>query len=442
MPAIDSEPSGLLGFLSASPSPYHAVAEVARRLRAAGFCELDERERFSPDVARAFVVRGGSSLVAFHLGRDPLAETGALMVGAHTDSPGLRLKPNQPQGSAGFVQLAVEPYGGALWYTWLDRDLIVAGRLVSKSGRALLVRTATPVATIPSLAIHLQREVNNQGLRINPQSHLSPILAHASHDDTSGPLAALLGAFTFPADMPALGPEDLAGWDLALVDAAPPGLVGSRGEFVSSRGLDNLFSVHAALSAFLRAGAPTGPARFLVLHDHEEVGSRSALGARSSFLSDVVARLCTATSPDDPEARARMLARTMFWSADMAHGVHPNHPEQHDPGHRPQLGKGPAVKINVNQSYATDGMSLAAFDAACQAAGVTPQRFSSRNDLTCGSTLGPITAARLGVRTVDAGAPMLAMHSARELAAVEDILSTEAVMLSWFRLDRVPSPRD
>ncbi len=406
----------LLRFIEASPSPYHAVAEVVARLSAGGFRAFDERESWelSPGT-RGYVIRGGS-VVAFVIGTRPAADAGFRLVGAHTDSPNLRVNPAARYESAGYVQLAVEVYGGVLLGTWLDRDLSLAGRLVLADGSEMLVRHPGPVCRVPSLAIHLNREVNKEGLTLNAEKHLSPVLG-LEHENAPDLLERLL------ATQSAAGvrPDDVLGFDLCLFDVVPGALGGANGEFVFSARLDNLASCHAATSALLRAIDPAEPTRVIALYDHEEVGSQSATGARSGFLEQVLERLALA-APDSPrDAKARAFARSLLVSADMAHAVHPNYADKHDKQHRPVLGKGPVLKFNVNQSYATEASGAAAFVAACRSEGLTPQRFVSRNDMPCGSTIGPISAARLGIRTVDVGNPMLSMHSCREMAAVSDV---------------------
>lgn len=424
----------LIAFLDAAPTPYHAVAEARRRLAAAGFRELDEAEtwRLAPGDRR-FVCRGGGSLIAFEAGSLPLADAGLRAIGAHTDSPGLRLKPRGSDVSHGLRRLAVEPYGGVLLHTWLDRELGLAGRvsLVHEGvARTVLVDLRRPLARIPSLAIHLQREIRSDGLRLNEQNHLPPVYGLESAPELQRLLAQAVGA-ELDADV---DPDALAAWDLMLYDLCGASVAGAAGEFLCSARLDNLASSHAGLSALVRAAA-AGPAPFtrvVALHDHEEVGSRSATGAAGSFLLDVVERLAALTGGGDPQARLRALAQSRLVSADMAHAVHPNHPDRHEPGHRPQLGGGPVIKVNANQSYASDAETAAEFAALCRSLDVPYQHFVTRSDLACGSTIGPISAARVGLRTVDVGNPMLAMHSCREMAATADVAPMIRVLAGFF----------
>jgi aspartyl aminopeptidase len=417
----------LLRYIDASPTPYHAVAETVRRLEAAGYRELEEDAPWDLEPgAQVYVVRRGSTLAAFHLGTDRATETGLRLVGAHTDSPNLRIKPDPSAGSCGYQQLAVEVYGGVLLHTWLDRDLSIAGRVVLGDGqgvRTQLVDLERPVARIPSLAIHLNRTVNTEGLRIDPQEHLAPLWALASDGarDLRQMLVSAAGASSANA---------ILGWDLSLYDVQPATRGGTDGQFLHAARLDNLASCHAAVSALLSSQGPTPHGRGIVLYDHEEVGSRSAQGAASSFLRSTLERI---VGPGGgPDALARTTARSFLLSADMAHAVHPNHADRHDPNHRPVLGGGPVVKIHVGQAYATDGEGWARFERLCRAAGVPCQRFVSRNDLPCGSTIGPITAAELGIPTADVGNPMLSMHSCREMAATADVPRMIAVLERFF----------
>ena len=423
----------LLEFIDASPTPWHAVEEVARRLSNEGFRRLDERERWTLKPGdRFFVVRAGTSIAAFQLGLEPVDRAGFRLVGAHTDSPNLRFKPNPSYAKAGYLQLGVEVYGGVLWHTWLDRDLSIAGRVaVFLDGRThlrLVDFGRRPLARIPSLAIHLNRQVNQDGLKLNPQEHLAPVIGLESLGtvDIKAMLAEALGAPGLKID-----PKDVLAWELCLYDVVPGSRSGVRGELIQSARLDNLASCHAGLSALLERRERRSTCG-IVLYDHEEVGSRSAQGAASPFLRDALERIALAHSDGSRDAFHRAVQSSYLVSADMAHGVHPNYAEKHEPRHQPVLGGGPAIKSNANQSYATDAESWAMFAALCREAGVTPQYFITRTDLPCGSTIGPITAGELGIRTIDVGNPMLAMHSIRETAAASDVEKMIAVLKRFF----------
>ena len=401
----------LRAFVDASPSPTHAVAELVRRLTAAGFTELAETERWEPAPgASHFVVRHGS-LIAFRTGSGSLAETGMRLVGAHTDSPTFKVRPHSDVRQAGYRLVGVEPYGGGLWHTWLDRELTVAGRLALRGGRTARVLLPGAPLRLPSLAIHLDRSVK-EGLTLDPQRHLVPVW-----DRDLGAEPGLMDAL---ADAAGVAVDDVVGHDLVLADTQPAARAGADSTWVAAPRLDDLACFHSGLLALL--DAPAGErTQVLVCNDHEEVGSGSMSGARGSFLEDVIRRLAVATDPDDPQALHRAVARSVLVSADMAHAVHPTRYDRHEPAHQPQLGGGPVLKVNANQAYATDAASGGWFAERCAEAAVPVQWFVSRADLPCGSTIGPLTATRLGIATVDVGAPMLAMHSCRELASAVDV---------------------
>jgi aspartyl aminopeptidase len=345
------------------------------------------------------------------MGSGPLAENGLRLVGAHTDSPTFRVRPHSDVRQAGYRLVGVEPYGGGLWHTWLDRELTVAGRLALRGGTTALVRLPGAPLRLPSLAIHLDRSVK-EGLTLDPQRHLVPVW-----DRDLGSEPGLMEAL---ADAAGVGVGDITGHDLVLADTQPAARAGADGTWVAAPRLDDLACCHSGLLALLGASAGERT-QVLVCNDHEEVGSGSMSGARGSLLEDVVRRLALATDPADPQAAHRALARSVLVSADMAHAVHPTRSDRHEPAHQPQLGGGPVLKVNANQAYATDAAGGGWFAERCAEAGVPVQSFVSRADLPCGSTIGPLTATRLGIATVDVGAPMLAMHSCRELASALDV---------------------
>lgn len=424
--AADPLTRDLLTFIEAAPTPYHAVSEVAGRLSKAGFRRVSERDSWQLGPGdRGFVVRSGGSIAAFELGRKSPADAGFVIVGAHTDSPNLRLKPNPELTAHGYEQLSIEVYGGVLLSTWLDRDLGLAGRVVLEDGSRRLVRLPGVVCRVPNLAIHLNRDVNSAGLTLNAQTQLLPVAAL----EAEGGGLELLERVAAAAG-PGITGGAIRGYDLCLFDTQAPALGGARGELIYSARLDNLTSCHAALSSLL-AGKQVEATRVVVLYDHEEVGSESASGAGSQFLESVLVRLLESFTPSR-DGFARAISGSLLVSADMAHAVHPNYPDKHDKLHRPLLGKGPVLKVNASQRYATDGPSAARFRAACARAGVEPQHFVSRNDVACGSTIGPIAAAGLGLRTVDVGGPMLSMHSCREMAAAADVPVMVRVLTELF----------
>jgi aspartyl aminopeptidase len=412
----------LLSFLDRSPTPYHAVAECVRRLEEAGFRPLDPADGWELGAGdRRYSVRGEGSLVAFEVGQLAVAEGGFRWIGAHTDSPNLRLRPRPDETSHGYRRLGVEIYGGVLLHTWLDRDLSLAGRAVLRGPdgpRSVLVDFERPLVRIPNLAIHLQREISAQGLRLDPQTHVVPVLGL----EGTPPLPELL-AQELRARGIAARAEDVLSFDLCAYDTQPAVVAGARGEFVQASRIDNLASCHAGLSALVRA-ARAGPGvatRGVVFFDHEEVGSRSAAGAQGPLLAETLERIATGAKDAGSDALPRAIARSVLVSADMAHAVHPSFADKHDPAHRPQIGAGPVIKHNAGQAYASDAHTAGMFADLCARAGVTPQYFVSRNDIGCGSTIGPISAARVGMPTVDVGNPMLSMHSCREMAGVADV---------------------
>ena len=405
----------LLAFIQASPTPFHAVRAVEEALEAAHFRRLDERESWRLEAGgRYWVSRADSSLIAFIVGtRDP-AEAGFRVVGAHTDSPNLRLKPKGDLLAQGYRQLGVEVYGGVLLSTWTDRDLGLAGRLLIDSAaglRSRLICVDRPIARVPMLAIHLDREVNERGLVLNKQTHMAPVFGLEGGRRLLDWLGAEIGLEAG---------EKIAGFDLMLFAIEAPTLGGVDGEFVFAPRLDNLGSCHAALEALLRgADSPASATRMIAFFDHEEVGSASPQGAAGSFQEDVFDRVRSALDLKG-DAFHRAKARSLMISADMAHAVHPNYADRHEKDHMPRLNAGPVLKTNANMRYATDGRTGAEWARICREAEVPYQDFVMRSDLACGSTIGPLVATRLGMPTLDVGNPMLSMHSSREMAGTRD----------------------
>jgi aspartyl aminopeptidase len=402
-------------FVTAAPSSYHAAAEIARRAEAAGFTRLAEPEAWDVTPGGRYVVVRDGSAVAFVVPPSAGPTTPFTIVGTHTDSPGFKLKPRPTTGAHGFWQAGVEVYGGPLLNSWLDRELELAGRVVLTDGTEHLVRTG-PFLRIPQLAIHLDRAVN-EGLTLDKQRHTQPVwgLGDLSEADVLATLAA--------AADPAVEPAAIGGYDVVVADTQAPRAFGAGGALWASGRLDNLLSTHAALTALLavaaRAAEPPAAIAVVAAFDHEEIGSESRSGAAGPFLEDVLLRVSGALGAS-AEDRARAFAASFHVSSDVGHAVHPHFPERHDPANHPVAGGGPILKINANQRYATDAHGAARWTAACAAAGVPSQEFVSNNAIPCGSTIGPITATRLGIRTVDVGVPILSMHSARELTTIVD----------------------
>lgn len=402
----------LIGFLNASPTPWHAVSTMKERLVKAGFECLDERDQWALQPGRGyFVVRNGSSIIAFRTGKRDLAGSGIRMVGAHTDSPCLKVKPNPELRRKGYFQLGVEVYGGVLLNPWFDRDLSLAGRVtvLDDQGQVqdVLVDFRKPLAVIPSLAIHLDREANNSR-SVNAQTDLPPLLMQAPENDSTSFADVLKQQVARETGVNA---SKVLGYELSFYDAQGASLVGLKDEFLSSARLDNLLSCFIGLQALIETSG--NEAALLVCNDHEEVGSMSAEGAQGPFLGAVLDRWCGSE-------KARIIARSMMISADNAHGVHPNFADRHDENHGPLLNRGPVIKVNHNQRYATNSRSAALYRHISDELGLPHQTFVVRSDMACGSTIGPLTAAVLGVTTLDIGVPQFAMHSIRETIGTRD----------------------
>ena len=416
-------------FVTASPSSFHAAREAARRLEAAGFTELLETSAWEPGEVAGdrFVLRDGS-IIAWSSPEGADAATPFRIVGSHTDSPALKLKPNPQLGAEGLAQVGVEIYGGPLLNSWLDRELRMAGRLALSDGSTVLVDTPG-LLRVPQLAVHLDRAVNKDGLQLDPQRHMQPIIGIAPHD-----------VLEILAHHAGVDRRRIVGMDVVTVDAQAPALFGADEEFLASGRLDNLTSVHAEVEALIslagsaRTAPDSGraPIALMVANDHEEVGSATRSGAAGPFLEDVLVRVHAALGGDE-STRRQVLASSLVLSADAGHAAHPNYPERHDPVTRPRLGAGPMLKINAQQRYATDAVGIAAFAAACERAHVPFQHFVSNNAMPCGSTIGPITATRLGMTTIDVGITLLSMHSAREMCAAADPLLLQQACAAFLR---------
>ena len=412
----------LQAYLDDSPTAHHVVASSVARLLAAGFTWFDSNSDL-PDLAgravRGFFTRGGA-LVAFATSTQ--SNDHFRIIGAHTDSPGLFLK-TAPEGHAfNFGTLEVEVYGSPLLNSWLDRDLDIAGHVVRRNGSLALFRSAAPIARLPQLAIHLDRGVNDNGLVLDKHAHLRPVWATGSTAVHVRDLAAAL------ADVK---DDDVVALHAQLVDHEPSRVLGVDQSLLASGRLDNQLSCWAAVRSLAALTQHTGVA-VAALFDHEEVGSESTTGAGGPLLEHVLERVSLALRKSRGEYLT-MLTKSVCLSCDNAHAVHPNYPERHDHKHAPLANAGIALKVNSNQRYATSAESAAVFYAACDAAGVRHQTFQSRNNMPCGSTIGPITATRLGITTVDIGVPQLSMHSAREVCGVADALDLPRVGRAFLR---------
>ncbi|MBA1187482.1 M18 family aminopeptidase [Pseudomonas entomophila] len=422
---------GLIDFLKASPTPFHATASIAQRLEAAGYRRLDERERWTTvPGGRYYVTRNDSSIIALQLGKQSPLESGMRLVGAHTDSPCLRVKPQPELQRHGFLQLGVEVYGGALLAPWFDRDLSLAGRVTfRRDGKveSQLVDFKLPIAVIPNLAIHLNRTAN-EGWPINAQHELPPILAQVAGDERVDFRALLTEQLAREHELNA---DVVLDYELSFYDTQEAAQIGLHGEFIAGARLDNLLSCFAGVQALL--AADSDETCVLVCTDHEEVGSCSACGADGPMLEQTLQRLL----PGHDEY-VRCIQRSLLISADNAHGVHPNYADKHDGNHGPKLNAGPVIKVNSNQRYATNSETAGFFRHLCMAEEVPVQSFVVRSDMGCGSTIGPITAGHLGVRTVDIGLPTFAMHSIRELCGSHDLAHLVKVLTAFYRSAELP----
>ncbi|MDQ6997691.1 MAG: M18 family aminopeptidase [Mariprofundus sp.] len=432
--------NGLLDFVKRSPTPFHAVQNMVAKLEAAGFQRLAEKEQWQlndqPAGGKYFVTRNDSSIVAFRLNQ-PLTD-GMFMVGAHTDSPCLKVKPNPEVINQNYLQLGVEVYGGALLNPWFDRDLSLAGRVsyVDANDQIAhqLIDWQKAIAIVPSLAIHLDREAN-ENRTINKQEHLAPVLMRLPEQEVdnskdAGPRLKMLLLDMINAQMEAAGNHKAAAvqvldYELSFYDVQAPAVVGLQDDFIASARLDNLLSCYTGLMALM--GDETGQNALLVCNDHEEIGSVSAAGAQGNFLKSVLKRLT-----GNEESMSRMIASSMMISVDNAHAVHPNYPDKHEPNHGPLINAGPVIKMNANQRYASNSETSALFKHWCDQVNVPVQSFVVRSDLGCGSTIGPVTASGLGVRTVDIGVPTFAMHSIRELAGYKDAFYLYKVLRHYY----------
>lgn len=418
----------LIDFLQQSPTPFHATLKMTEALDEAGFEQLQESDVWSLKKASAYYcVRNDSALIAFKTGEEDPIDVGWRLMGSHTDSPCLKLKPTPTKKFKNYLQASIEVYGGAILHTWFDRDLSLAGRVsyLNNKGKvaSLLLDFKRPIATIPSLAIHLNRGCN-ENFQVNAQKDLSPLFLQS--DDKNISIEELI---TSEIQFQKLAKDfkKFLSHELSFYDTQAPSRIGIENQFLASARLDNLLSCWIGLQALIQSNSEAP--RLLVCNDHEEIGSVSTSGAEGPFLKSVLQRIAP-----DPEDFTRMMHRSILLSCDNAHGIHPNYADKHDEQHGPLLNAGPVIKINSNQRYATNSESAAFFAALCESSKVPYQKFAVRADMACGSTIGPLTAANLGVKTVDIGLPSFGMHSIRELAGVDDILSLGKVLSTYFSI--------
>jgi aspartyl aminopeptidase len=414
----------LLSFLQASPTPFHATSSMVEVLLSAGYSELFEHQAWQlEEQAGYFIRRNDSSIIAIWIADKSQA---LRLVGAHTDSPCLKVKPNANISGKGYFQLGVEVYGGALLAPWFDRDLSLAGRVHARiDGKieSVMVNFERAIATVPSLAIHLDREAN-KGRTINPQTQLPPVLSIAGAKDKDLNALLMIEVAKQFADT-AAKVESILDYELFFYDTQPPAIIGLDNEFIASARLDNLLSCFIGLQSLLESDNSQN--KLLICTDHEEVGSASACGAQGPFLQQVIERIWPRN-----EDRNRIIAGSMMISADNAHGIHPNFADRHDQNHGPMLNQGPVIKVNANQRYATNSLTSAIFKQLCDDVAVKYQTFVTRTDMGCGSTIGPITASEVGIETIDIGVPTFGMHSIRELAGSEDAFELTKVLKHFF----------
>ncbi len=410
----------LLDFIDASPSPWHVVESIETQLAEFQFIKLDEVEKWTLQAGgRYYVIRDDSSIIMFVVGQKPLATTGFKLIGAHTDSPSLRIKPNAATATDGLLRLGVEVYGGPILATFADRDLSLAGRVSYKDEQgklaSQLVKCDTPLLRLPNLAIHMNRTVNEDGLKLHKQQELPLILTRLTEQQLPTEYFS-----TWLQQQTGIEAERILSWDLTVYDTQKGAFWGAEREFYANSQLDNLASCHAALLALLDETVLQSDSTLVcAFFDHEEIGSESHKGADGSFLSDVLERIALVTKTDS-EDFLRALAKSFMISADMAHAYQPSFPLAYDPDHKVMVNQGPVIKVNANQRYSTTSLSDALFAECCELADVPYQKYSHRNDLACGSTIGSMISSRVGIRCVDVGNPLWAMHSIRESAGAWD----------------------
>ena len=419
---------GLMDFIELSPTPFHAVQQIIGRIECMGYQCLFESDIWQLKKGQGYyVTRNDSSIIAFKLGKEDVISSGVRMVGAHTDSPCLKVKPQPEIVKKGYFQLGVEVYGGALLNPWFDRDLSLAGRVSYLDDENEIVHTLinfeNPIAVIPSLAIHLDREANDNR-KINAQTDIVPVLIKLPNDDKPEFKAILLQLMKQHHGLD--DAVEVLDYELSLYDVQPPAFVGLHQDFIASARLDNLLSCYTGLMSLSEASDDV--TSLLVCNDHEEVGSASSSGAQGNFLKSVLERIA-----GSGENFSRMITQSMLISADNAHAVHPNFADKHDENHGPVINQGPVIKTNANQRYASNSETSAVFRRLCQVADVPMQSFVVRSDMGCGSTIGPITASEIGVKTLDVGVPTFAMHSIRELAGRWDAYYLYRVLREFFK---------
>ncbi len=425
----------LLDFIDHSHSPYHAVKNLENQLIKNNFAKLDEKQQWTLNKGgRYYVIRDDSSIIFFVAGEKHLSDSGYKILGAHTDSPGLKIKPNPVINTEGLLRLGVEIYGGPILATFTDRDLSLAGRFSYKISEqqidSQLVQFEQPLLRLPNLAIHMNRTVNEKGLKLHKQNELALIISTAIESQLpQNYLTQLLEQAS------GIKADDILSWELNIYDTQKGSFWGDKQQFYANSQLDNLASCHAGAQALLNNSAlKSGNTNLCAFFDHEEIGSESTKGANGSFLPDILERIALALELNK-ENYQRALANSFMISADMAHAYQPNFPSAYEPEHKVMVNKGPVIKTNANHRYSSECISEAMFINWCEQTKTPYQKYSHRTDIPCGSTIGPMTSAKLGIRTIDVGNPMWAMHSIRESAGVEDHQHMINVISHFFSTD-------
>jgi aspartyl aminopeptidase len=426
----------LLQFIDASPTASHATRECVRRLESKGFTRLCETDKWEIKPGGCYyVIRNDSSIIAARVGTGKPAEHGFRIIGAHTDFPGLRLKPNGIYSKNGYIQLGVEVYGGPIIHTWTDRDLGIAGRLAVEDSKGnidiVLFNFNRPVCRIPNLAPHIKIDKNAE-VKFNKQDHLPPVIGIGNDKFLEDqPVLKLIAK---AADGGPVNPSKINSHSVEIYDLQPGTIGGMNDDFIFTRSIDNLAACHAAIEALLSADKKSKFTQLVALFDNEEVGSGTMQGAGSGFLESVIARLCESDGCPG-EGFYRSMANSILISADGAHAVNPNYPEAHEPRHHPILNGGPVIKVNSNERYTTEIKALAHLKKCAKIAGSPLQTFVARTDVGTGSTIGPMTSAKLGLRSIDIGSPMISMHSSREMGGSADQLHMINLMREHFSID-------
>lgn len=425
--------TNLFQFISSSPTPYHATQFMAEEFNNAGFIHLQEQEKWLLERGKSYyIIREDGALAAFTLSDNDPSETGFRMLGAHTDSPALQLKPTPDKSHKSYRQLGVEVYGGPLLHTWFDRDLSLAGRVCCQINKewlkTVLVDFKRPILTIPSLAIHFNREANSNS-SVNAQLHLPPIIGLEKDEKYQGFVSLLKRQVN--KEHPSLAVTDILGFDIFCYDAQEPSYIGYNRDFICSSRLDNLLSCFVGMTAMLTSKATTN--QILICNNHEEIGSTTTSGALGTFLSSILERILP-----DTETNRVCLNKSFLISMDNAHSVHPNFSDTFDPEHDVKLNYGPVIKNNAKQRYATNSSSRAIYRMFAKEVDVPTQDFVMRSDLACGSTIGPLTATKLGVQTIDIGVPSLGMHSIRETTGSDDPYLLYRTIVQFLNRDTLP----